>query len=243
MIPDIAIGAILAATIGAMLSLAGLIVAKESKVLEFRQAWIDSLRSELASFASNLNSLSDANLIDFDTNADRYAAVKDQTGKLNEAYYSIALRLNVEEKTSIAVQNSMLKLSKSVKDPLLAGSLDFDAEQGAFIRSSNDLLKKEWIRVKAGEKVYRRTRLVAVAIIAFFFLAIGVIICVNFANRKQVLAKSGQPQAVVVVPNLNKPPLVERKKKVKTQPAAVFEPRTSQAAASNTTDGGLANGN
>jgi hypothetical protein len=237
MIPDIAIGAILAATIGAMLSLVGLIVAKESKVSEFRQAWIDSLRSELASFASNLNALSDANLIDFDTDAERFAAVKDQTGKLNEAYYSIALRLNVEEKASVAVQSSMLKLSKAVKDPLLASALDFSKEQGQFIKFSNDLLKKEWNRVKVGEKIYQRTRMIAVGVISFFFIAIGAMIFVNYAHRKTISAKSGQSEAVTVVQKLIKPSVVEQEEKVKTEPAAVIESITSQAAASKTTDG------
>lgn len=236
MIPDVAIGAILAAIIGAMLSLAGLIVAKESKVSEFRQAWIDSLRSELASFASNLNSLADADTIDFESDAKRYDAVKEQTGKLNESYYSIALRLNVDEDSSKAVRDSMLKLSRAIKDPLLAAELDFDAEQGAFIKASNTLLKAEWKRVKAGEKVYQRTRSIAIGVIGVFALAIVVIIAVNFANRKPVTAKGGNPQTAMTVPDAAKPVIITREQKVTALPTTPVQPLSNQAAASNATD-------
>jgi len=49
-----AIGPIIAAIIGAVVTLASLIISKESKLSEFRQAWIDSLRQEIADFLSNI---------------------------------------------------------------------------------------------------------------------------------------------------------------------------------------------
>ena len=42
-IPDQAIGAIAAALIAGLISLLGLIISKEQKVSDFRQAWIDAL--------------------------------------------------------------------------------------------------------------------------------------------------------------------------------------------------------
>lgn len=48
-IPPVAIGAIGAALIAATVSLLGLIISKEQKTSEFRQAWIDALRSDLGS--------------------------------------------------------------------------------------------------------------------------------------------------------------------------------------------------
>jgi len=47
-LPDIAIGAIIAATITGLISLLGLIISKEQKISDFRQAWIDNLRTELS---------------------------------------------------------------------------------------------------------------------------------------------------------------------------------------------------
>jgi len=49
-----AIGPIIAAIIGAVVALVSLIISKESKLSEFRQAWIDSLRQEIADFLSNI---------------------------------------------------------------------------------------------------------------------------------------------------------------------------------------------
>lgn len=184
MLPEIAIGAIVAAIIGAMISLAGLIVAKESKVSEFRQAWIDSLRAELASFASNLNALSDANVIDFDDAKDRFETLKDHTSKLNESYYSVALRLNVDEPSSVGVRSSMVSLARAVNNPAAFVKADFDSEQVEFIRVSNALLKHEWKRVKAGEKVYRVTRWVAVGTIFLLSLIMFVMIGTNLISRK-----------------------------------------------------------
>lgn len=47
-LPDAAIGSISAALIGAFIGYLGLVIAKENKVSEFRQAWIDGLRKEVA---------------------------------------------------------------------------------------------------------------------------------------------------------------------------------------------------
>lgn len=44
---DLSVGAVGAAMIAAFVSFLGLIIGKEQKTSEFRQAWIDALRSEL----------------------------------------------------------------------------------------------------------------------------------------------------------------------------------------------------
>jgi hypothetical protein len=184
MLPEIAVGAIIAAIIGAMISLVGLIVTKEAKVSEFRQAWIDSLRTELASFASSLNALSDANVIDFESPKERFEQLKDHTIKLNESFFSVALRLNVNEESSDDVRSSMVKLANSVRNPDLFVKQSFDQEQVQFIKVSNILLKKEWARVKAGENVYRWTRLTAVATIAFLTTSVILILGTGLMGRK-----------------------------------------------------------
>ena len=56
-IPDVAIGAIAAALIAGLISLLGLIISKEQKTSEFRQAWIDGLRSELSLVIAHANAL------------------------------------------------------------------------------------------------------------------------------------------------------------------------------------------
>lgn len=190
MLPEIAIGAIVAAIIGAMISLVGLVVAKESKVSDFRQAWIDSLRAEFASFASNLNVLSDSNVLEFDSPKERFDKLKDNTSKLNEAYYRVALRLNVTEESSARVRASMVKLATAVKSPETFSKTDFDREQVEFIAASNLLLKEEWKRVKAGERAYRWTGRMAAATIIVLFAAIAVVLSANL-----VIYRPSEPAA------------------------------------------------
>ena len=48
-LPDVAIGTMIAAFIAGLVSLLSLIISKEQKVSEFRQAWIDALRAEISS--------------------------------------------------------------------------------------------------------------------------------------------------------------------------------------------------
>jgi hypothetical protein len=46
------LAAIIAAIVAGLFSLLGLLIAKENKISDFRQAWLDSLRNEIADFAS-----------------------------------------------------------------------------------------------------------------------------------------------------------------------------------------------
>lgn len=193
MIPQIAIGAIVAAIVGAMISLVGLIVVKESKVSEFRQNWIDSLRSELAAFASHLNALSDGNHVEFDSVKDKFDSLSEHTTKLNEAYYCVAFRLNTEESQSILVRSSMVKLMKLVSSSGVANAGEFESLQISFIRDSNALLKNEWKRVKSGEKVYRATLKVAVFILVILFSSVAAILVVNATSDTKKSA-DGSPQ-------------------------------------------------
>lgn len=49
-------GTIIAAIIAAVISLLGLLISKENKVSEFRQAWIDALREEIAEVITHAHS-------------------------------------------------------------------------------------------------------------------------------------------------------------------------------------------
>lgn len=51
-IPPDSIGAIVGALIVAVISLVSLLIAKDQNITEFRQAWIDRLRNDVADFLS-----------------------------------------------------------------------------------------------------------------------------------------------------------------------------------------------
>lgn len=158
MLPDIAIGAIGAALIGALISLVGLIISKETKVSEFRQAWIDALRTELSDYLVSVNAVIDAKCLLFKTANERFDTLQTYFSNLNQAYYLIALRLNSDEILAKRLQACMLEISKLAKDKGNANEAEFEAARVNFIVVANQLLKDEWRRVKVGEPVYRVTR-------------------------------------------------------------------------------------
>jgi hypothetical protein len=53
-IPDVALGAVIAAFLTALVTALGLVITKENKTSEFRQAWIDALRADFATYASHI---------------------------------------------------------------------------------------------------------------------------------------------------------------------------------------------
>lgn len=201
MIPDIAIGAIGAALIGAMISLVGLIVAKEAKVSEFRQSWIDALRTELSAFMTNVNAVADARSLGFKDDTERFEKLQPFYSKLNEAYYLVALRLNSNEDHSFKLKACMVQISSMVVKPASFDQKTFDEARVAFINTSNQLLKAEWKRVKEGEKAYRYTRWAALgAVIALMALAGLAIVNKRPATVPVVVAKPAK-----VIPVEKKP--------------------------------------
>jgi hypothetical protein len=78
-VPDAAIGAIAAALIAGLLTFLGLIVAKENKTSEFRQAWIDSLRLDFAKLISNARAIRGAVAVGFPEKSDLFDAADSRT--------------------------------------------------------------------------------------------------------------------------------------------------------------------
>lgn len=176
MIPEIAIGAIGAALIGAVISFVSLIVSKEAKVSEFRQAWIDSLRGELSTYLTSLNAVSDARNLSFSDDKERYQQMQPHYALLNESYYKIAFRLNSEEPLSKKLKECMVALSIPILNPNEPlNKTVFDHNRVECISLSNALLKEEWVRVKRGELVFRVTRWFT-AISAATLLAVAIYI-------------------------------------------------------------------
>jgi hypothetical protein len=56
-ISDSSLGPIIAATVAGAVSLVSLIISKENKTSEFRQLWIDALRSELSKYVAHVMEL------------------------------------------------------------------------------------------------------------------------------------------------------------------------------------------
>ncbi len=160
-IPDVALGATIAAVIGALVTLLGLIITKEQKTSEFRQAWVDGLRKDLTAYATQINAIADASKVEYKSNAERVKSLKDAYNALNEANFSINLRLNRDEKLSNDVIDCIADFNRlgSTEEGLSPDALR--PIEVRFIKASQDLLKYEWNRVKRGEPSFVVAKLVA----------------------------------------------------------------------------------
>lgn len=87
-ISDVAIAAI----ITGLISLLGLIISKEQKISEFRQEWINALRSEISSLISHGNAIYGGLVT-----KQLWENMKSDYLGMNEATANIRLRLNVTE--------------------------------------------------------------------------------------------------------------------------------------------------
>jgi len=165
MLPDIALGATIAAIIGALASLLSLIISKEQKTSEFRQAWIDGLREDLTNYATQINVIADISQVKYASHEKKVAALSNAYSSLNKANFSINLRLNRDEELSNEVMTCIAAFNglAASEEGLTPDNLR-DVEVG-FIRASQDLLKYEWRRVKKGESSFIVTKYTAAAII------------------------------------------------------------------------------
>ena len=156
-----------AALVAGGIARSNLIATKETKVSEFRQAWINSLREELATLFSSTRTFARAveedrgsqpeNPSKFHFSQEKITAVRYGAA---ETYYRIKLRLNREQddhkellrllsEMMAAQQRYMEDLSADVQLPL--SHVEKASEQ------AENVLKNEWRTVKGGEEAYRNS--------------------------------------------------------------------------------------
>jgi len=159
----IAIGAVLAAVVAGFFSFLNLVSSKENKVSEFRQAWIDGIREEIAAYTAGMQAL-----IRFRNNEDKfesmieYYKVTEQAYRTSsEALTKIQLRLNPEHAKNSPDSHEARLISAINTARENFNKKDFTtAFDGATdIRNAAALfLKNEWERVKNGEDGYQEIR-------------------------------------------------------------------------------------
>ncbi|MCF1448466.1 MULTISPECIES: hypothetical protein [Rhizobium/Agrobacterium group] len=170
---EISIGAVGAAAIAGLVSLLGLVIGKEQKVSEFRQAWIDELRKCVVSYLVNINAVCDALGLARAGRAIDDAALLTNYKLLNEASHGITLRINPSEETAKALLKSMHEFDEiSRSNSNLTPEKIRELEKG-FIDSSQNLLKFEWARVKKGEANFVWTKRIVYVIILLMLILLA----------------------------------------------------------------------
>lgn len=182
-LPDIAVGATIAALIAGLVSLLGLIISKEQKTSEFRQAWIDSLRAETSAFISHTNAFYGVLNPKSHVGSPREMwkiSYEDLIG-INVASTSIRLRLNVKERSSLVVLNTIEEIEDMINLEKIPDFKTLNQIQKRLIKEVNVLLKSEWVRVKDGEAVFQYAKYLAFAIVV-------VALCLGIAVAAQRIA-------------------------------------------------------
>jgi|ERR1017187_2426641 hypothetical protein len=165
-------GAMMAALFGALASLLGLVISKESKVSEFRQKWIDELRKDTAA-VMNLAGAYAGNRLSGGTPV--------ATEKINRRLGMIRLRLNLQEKDHEELFESLKGLRdravglQPTQNP--AALLTAQTAFGNAVAVTSDIaakvLKREWNVVKRGERVYKTAlALVVLALVSLAYTAV-----------------------------------------------------------------------
>ena len=167
---------VLAALLAALVGLVGVILSKESKVSDFRQAWIDSLRSEVSQLVANLHQA--LKFIEaFGDEAAKNPEHQTAILKANTALFMIRLRLNPTEKPS----KEMLRTLKKIEE--FTSQDDFPSDEVEklerdLVDQSKFVLKSEWDRVQKGELTYRLTKLFFIALVGIL-IACGILIAIR----------------------------------------------------------------
>jgi hypothetical protein len=170
-----AIATLTAAFIAGFVAFVSSVLSKEQKTSEFRYAWLNSVLDDIAKFTGAAESISAVAWANFRTEGkDKVqaflATTEPQVRELLAAYYRARIRLYPQEHQQVldALESLQVLLLKGVPDPAKVDPLVRE-----IVRVSHEALKEEWGRVKQGEKTFRLTKYISLAV---FLIAIVMII-------------------------------------------------------------------
>jgi hypothetical protein len=157
-LPDVAVGAVAAAMIAGLFALLGLIISKEQKISEFRQAWIDALRSDIALTIAYAYAVEALPEYQSDKVEERWKMVHPSLSGLNETIARIKLRVNPKEGQAILATIQEIEDAFAFDGPTMSYGQFVEIDR-KLVRQAQEMLKREWDRVRAGEPVYRYAKI------------------------------------------------------------------------------------
>ncbi len=197
---------LLAALITGSLGLLGLIIAKETKVSEFRQAWIDALRTEVADMMAALHQcMFIIRFADDPEKAQSDPSFRQAMRDSNKALFMVRLRLNEGELES----QSLLKVIDDLEKYINDSESEFLGDgvkvlEGRLTVASRFILKKEWDRVGKGEVTYKAAKWIASGLVIILFIAFFGVMWTGFSGNSsahdRVALRSGAPTSVQLTP-------------------------------------------
>ena len=154
---DLSLAPIGAAIVTSAAALLGLIISKEGKVSEFRQAWVDALRKEAAEMVAQLNAVRTTLRL----GKGGEAAWEKEAPRVIQANTHLAqmrLRLNPTEPPNQKVLELLSRI-----ESLYAGDADwsdkaFEDVEKDFLEAMQVVLKIEWDKTRDGEITFRAVK-------------------------------------------------------------------------------------
>ncbi|MGB3128025.1 MAG: hypothetical protein WBB95_29780 [Pseudomonas sp.] len=144
-------GAIAAALVAGLISFVVTVLAKDQKTSEFRQAWIDGLRADVADFAGlagAMAAVTNAKLRRGEDAESYLLARHDDFAKMESLINRIRLRLNPDEHSEI------LSFLGVFRTGIPSSREEIDEAVEGVVNCAQKILKSEWKRVKKGEPAY-----------------------------------------------------------------------------------------
>ncbi|MBK5343850.1 hypothetical protein JFU48_20970 [Pseudomonas sp. TH49] len=152
------IGPVLAAMIAGTIAFIVAVLTKENKTSEFRQAWIEALRNDVAELIGHLHAI-----IDFAEDSDDTKNIilekHNEFIKMEISAARIKLRLNPAEHQDI------IKTLNSLHDKGDDTLKDMVANLDKLLGQIQFLLKGEWVRVKQGEPSFRWLKRISLGLV------------------------------------------------------------------------------
>ncbi|MCK8043436.1 hypothetical protein MSG37_00930 [Shewanella sp. 1CM18E] len=181
-----AVAVVTASIIGLIVAVATATIAKEQKISEFRQAWINEFKIDIAlalkhAFTSSFHkSQAIKQKLDLDKANEHIELSNDAFAEFELKVILIKLKLNPEkDKRFISTLNSALELvGKSVnhEKKYTTHFKDVSKIYKLIESESHSILKSEWERVKLGERRYRNFKYLGKFCIGAFIVAFYVLL-------------------------------------------------------------------
>lgn len=172
LLPDSAIGSIIAAAIAGVVVFISTMLSKEQKTSEFRQTWIDELRKDISKYISGSTEVI---TLYYSKNNDKKNQEKflddnfELIHELQTLEHRIILRLNQEEhrelikkikkfreELSDIYKNKQSHINRKEEENIVIDELIFETKK---------ILNYEWKRVKKGEVTFRITKVVSLVVV------------------------------------------------------------------------------
>ncbi len=156
-------GAVVAALIAGLFSFFNLVLSKEQKLSELRQAWIDGLRDDLATCLAAVSMVEYLGRI-HRSSVGLSNAAHEPHMNVTASFTRILLRLNPSDKS--AAQTQLILELNILKEHFNASRFEEAVGCISKIREQGQLvLKAEWERVKQGEPTFRWSKRIALLVL------------------------------------------------------------------------------